>query len=350
MEIEEEKSTAQPHLINDEMKWSIVHLKKRGNSNKETARLIEQYHGRSIGHQTVKRIWTNYEETGSVLNRWNPHGRPRTIDDEDLERLREHCREDRVMSTKERKQELDLEAGLSTINRALVDSGLKAYKARKKSPLSDENIESRLRFAEDHEDWENEDWNRVIFTDESSFRLVNSNGRVFIRRTEEEWEEDVFQAHNTHSRSVMVWGAISIDGTGPLIRVEGNIDATGYIDIFRYRLKRHYPGLYEGELIFQHDNAPVHTAYIVDQWFRSKNITVMDWPSKSPDLNIIEHVWGRLKYELRNTVFNDTEELWEEICRLWDTLITQDFIRNLYRSLPRRMMAVLQANGGHTKY
>ena len=128
MEIEEEKEINQPHLISDEIKWAIVFFKKNGHINKGTAKALTEFFGRAISHQTVKRIWDNYQETGSVDNRWSSMGRPKAISEEDLERLLDSCREDRVISVKGRKEELDLEAGRSTINRALLDNGFKAYK------------------------------------------------------------------------------------------------------------------------------------------------------------------------------------------------------------------------------
>lgn len=50
------------------------------------------------------------------------------------------------------------------------------------------------------------------------------------------------------------------------------------------------------------------------------------------------------------TLFEDLDDLWEEIQRLWHELITDEFVINLYNSLPRRMEAVIRANGRHTKY
>ena len=77
---------------------------------------------------------------------------------------------------------------------------------------------------------------------------------------------------------------------------------------------------------------------------------VMNWPSRSPDLNIIENVWGRIKYELRNQEFEDVDDLWREIHRLWGEIIDAEFVVNLYNSLPRRLEAVIRADGRHTKY
>ena len=52
------------------------------------------------------------------------------------------------------------------------------------------------------------------------------------------------------------------------------------------------------DAIFQHDNAPTHTAYIVQGLLREMNITVMDWPLYSPDLNPIENLWALLKADI----------------------------------------------------
>ena len=47
-------------------------------------------------------------------------------------------------------------------------------------------------------------------------------------------------------------------------------------------------------IIFQHDNDRKHTARRTKEWLHNHNITVLPWPLSSPDMNIIEHVWGRM--------------------------------------------------------
>ena len=45
-----------------------------------------------------------------------------------------------------------------------------------------------------------------------------------------------------------------------------------------------------GDAVIQQDNASVHTASVVTEWFEQHNIQVDEHPPYSPGLNPIEHV------------------------------------------------------------
>ncbi len=119
MEIEEQKVSNIPHLLPEEIKWYIVILKKQGYSNKATAKEITRIYERPMSHQSVKRIWTLYQETKDVKGRWNYEGRPKLMNQDIMEKLIDGCQLDRHKTTKERAEELGLDLGRSTINRAL---------------------------------------------------------------------------------------------------------------------------------------------------------------------------------------------------------------------------------------
>ena len=44
--------------------------------------------------------------------------------------------------------------------------------------------------------------------------------------------------------------------------------------------------------VFQHDNDPKHTAKATKEWLKKKHIKVLEWPSQSPDLNLIKSMEG----------------------------------------------------------
>ena len=64
-------------------------------------------------------------------------------------------------------RELELPVGTTALTRALKKRGYTRCKALRKPPLSDEHRRVRLAWALEHVNWTIEQWNRILWTDET---------------------------------------------------------------------------------------------------------------------------------------------------------------------------------------
>ena len=86
----------------------------------------------------------------------------------------------------------------------------------------------------------------------------------------------------------MMWGAISYTGKSDQVLVQGNLTANCYIlQILRPHV---LPMIDRQRQILQQDNVRPHTARVTMVYLVNENVNVLPWPSKSPDLNPIEHL------------------------------------------------------------
>ena len=110
--------------------------------------------------------------------------------------------------------------------------------------------------------------------------------------------------------------------------------------------------LKEEEVIFQHDNAPVHKAKRTEAWIRQQPFKLLTWPPQSPDLNPIENMWGIVKRRIRQTYPDppkNKDQLYQRIETIWSNLTKDDCLR-LYDSMPGRIQAVLKSHGSWTRF
>ncbi|GFU10599.1 DDE_3 domain-containing protein [Trichonephila clavipes] len=57
---------------------------------------------------------------------------------------------------------------------------------------------------------------------------------------------------------------------------------------------RLFRGAMDAEFVFMDDSTRLHRANIITECLQSEDMTCMDWPAFSPDLNPVQHVWSML--------------------------------------------------------
>ncbi len=128
----------------------------------------------------------------------------------------------------------------------------------KKSLVTESNRKKRFLWAKEHENWEKE-WDNVIWSDEARFELFKGDGRKYVWRKEHE-KYDIqclIPTFKSGQESVMIWGCFTKNGLGPLVKLEGRINATAYVDMLKNSLLLFIDALKDKEnYIFQEDNAP----------------------------------------------------------------------------------------------
>ena len=102
----------------------------------------------------------------------------------------------------------------------------------------------------------------------------------------------------THPSKVYVWGCFSSFGFGSLFIFETNLNSQLLIQIYKKHLLKsaqEWFGSNSNTWWLLEDNDPKHTSKIATKFREENNIQKLDFPSYSPDLNIIENFWGIMK-------------------------------------------------------
>ncbi len=148
--------------------------------------------------------------------------------------------------------------------------------------------------------------------------------------------------------TVLMWGCMSAAGVGELHFIDGIMNSQMYSSILKEKMLPSLRALGRRAL-FQHDNDPKHTSKATVGFLKKNRVKVIQWPSMSPDLNPIEHLWGILKRQVEHHSPSSIQSLKEVILEEWKKIDLAKCCQ-LVHSMPRRLGAVIKNHGGHTKY
>uniref|UniRef100_A0A9J7WV26 HTH cro/C1-type domain-containing protein n=2 Tax=Cyprinus carpio carpio TaxID=630221 RepID=A0A9J7WV26_CYPCA len=177
---------------------------------------------------------------------------------------------------------------LGDLRKQWTESGVETSRAtvHRRVLLKQKQRQKRLTWATEKQHWTVAQWSKVLFSDENKFCMSfgNQGARVW-RKTGEKEMPKCLKSSVKYPQSVMVWGAMSAAGVGPLCFIKGRVNAASYQEILEHFMLPSAEKLYGDEdFVFQHDLAPAHSAKTTGKWFTDHGITVLNWPANSPDL------------------------------------------------------------------
>ncbi|GBB92182.1 hypothetical protein RclHR1_01980007 [Rhizophagus clarus] len=269
-------------------------------------------------------------------------GRPKKITGKFSRNLLRDVRKDTSVSTRTLTKKLcknGLEVSHMTISRHLANHGYKKAILRATPMLTAAHKQKRVEWAQNHL---NDDWSLTLFSDETAFQL--------FRNTVQRWykKERPIRPMPKDRTKIFAWGRFYIMGKTSLFCFRRIMNAEFYVEI----LQNHVPQIDEmlgDDWRFQQDNDPKHTSRIAKEFLRDNVPEVMDWPSNSPDLNLIENLWAIVKGNVERRMPKNLNDLERFMVEEWNS-IPETVILGLVGSMKKRCELIIENNGERISY
>ncbi len=160
---------------------------------------------------------------------------------------------------------------LGELHKEWTETGVKASRAtthRRVNKLGYSCRQRRLTWSKEKKNWTVAQWSKVLFSDESKFCISfgNQGPRVW-RKGGEAYSPSCLRSSVKFPQSVMIWGAMSSAGVGPLCFLKTNVTAPVYQESLEHYILPSADQLFEDDdFIFQQDLARAHTAKSTKSW------------------------------------------------------------------------------------
>ncbi|GFY19987.1 transposable element Tcb2 transposase [Trichonephila clavipes] len=261
-----------------------------------------------IAHSIVSRLWKQFQTTETAIRGFSS-GHPRGTTPADDRYIVLQARRNRRQTAGEIARHTTQATGRPisrfTVARRLHGGGLFARRPVRCVPLTPAHRRRRSLWCREHRNWRDNEWGRVLFTDESRFSLSSDSHRIlnWRERGSRNHPSNFIERYRYGGRDVLVWGSIMLGSRTDLhifdpCSVNGtrycNEILLPYVHLFRCAM-----GL---QFLFMDDNAPSHRTVAAEQLLESRRLAARTLPPVTiRELRLaLQDEWAAMPQQLIN--------------------------------------------------
>lgn len=257
-------------------------------------------------------------------------------------------------------QDMGISIARRTLNSWLLAKDYRYSSIVQKICISDKHKKRRVELVSQ---WieENMSWEKTFFSDEKRFSLDGPDNWYFLmlyfflihwlyfRKTYTNKKFKIIrQRRQMGGGSIMFWGMIMPNGLIAIREVNGTLNSDSYIELLKTFAVPCMKLNSNDTFNFVQDNCPSHVSKRTMDYLNNQEFKTIQWPSRSPDINIMENVWKmmcdiiyeesqpRNKTELREMIHKSVFDI---------NMNRIESMRELYTSYRRRLTKVLNKHG-----
>jgi DDE superfamily endonuclease/transposase len=234
-----------------------------------------------------------------------------------------------------------------TVQRFLKAEGYKYANSKREIVLSNAHKVARVEICKK---WliEGAASRNIVFTDETRFCLDGPDHDMSWQQPGDRRKRPMRQQGGG---GIMIWGMLLPSGQLRYTEVKGSLNSAKYKKLLQDFALPTAEAVLGDDYLWQQDNAPAHSSEATQMFLETKGVQLLGWPSKSPDLNVIENVWHLLDQRIyRDGAATNVQDLRVKLSLAVDQFNEHPTDgKNVYGSFSRRIFRCFELSGGLVK-